>query len=423
MAGPHPAVAAARNAVAALGLPAGSRVVAGVSGGADSLALAAALAFVAPRQGWVARAVVVNHGLRPESAADADRAVALCRSLGLEAEVVRVEVAAGPAGPEGEARAARLGALLAAAGVTGVSNRGDEAVPHAGAPTPDREVAPPSEVTRGENTASRIYREVQARESAAAVGARHGEARESRANPEGWVLLGHTLDDQAETVLLGLARGSGTRSLAGMAPVQGRILRPLLGLTRAETEAVCEALGLTPIEDPSNALDGPWRRADGGPLLRSAVRHTVLPVLERELGPRITQALARTAALARADADALDELAAAAYQEALVLPLVERSRDHGADSHAEDGPAEAGEPREVRLAVGRLLQMSAAVRTRVLNRAIIEAGGTELSAVHIWTVDALVTDYHGQGAADLPGFVRAEREGTDLVIRRIRRSR
>ncbi len=330
MPGPHRSVSAARNAVAALDLPAGARVVAGISGGADSLALAAALAFVAPRKGWVACAVVVDHQLREDSADDAARAVALCRDLGLEAETVRVAVAPGPAGPEGEARTARMAALLA----------------------------------RAEG---------------------------------GHVLLGHTLDDQAETVLLGLARGSGTRSLAGMAPAQERILRPLLGLTRADTEAVCAALGLTPIEDPSNALDGPWRRADGGPLLRSAVRHTVLPVMERELGPRIAHALARTAALARADADALDAIAQAA--------LADARRDGGTNG-------------EIRLAVGVLDRMHEAVRTRVLNRAIIEAGGTELTAAHTWAVARLVTDYHGQGAADLPGFVTAEREGADLVIRR-----
>lgn len=382
MAGPHPAVASARNAVAALDLPAGARVIAGVSGGADSLTLAAALAFVAPRQGWAALAVIVDHGLREESARDAAHAAAICRDLGLDTEVVRARVTDGPDGPEGEARKARMAALL---------------------------------------------------ERAA----------------DGHVLLGHTLDDQAETVLLGLARGSGTRSLAGMAPVQGRVLRPLLGLGRADTEAVCEALGLTPIEDPSNALDGPWRRADGGPLLRSAVRHIVLPVMERELGPKIAQALSRTAALARADADALDEIARAVFErsqrDGALMPHSpverseqgERSRNrstgesvasHGFGSdirpprnqREDEHESEAAEQNEVRIDVGLLDGLHTAVRTRVLNRAIIEAGGNELSAVHTWTVERLVTEYHGQGAADLPGFVKAEREGRDLVIRRSR---
>ncbi len=325
MAKPPAAVAAARRALRDLKLPAGTCVVAGVSGGADSLALAVALAFIAPRLGWVARAVVVDHGVRPDSADDAAAAAQRCRGLGLEAAVVRVRVPNGGQGPEASARQARLTALLDAAG------------------------------------------------------------------PEGVVLLAHTLDDQAETVLLGLARGSGTRSLAGMAPRNGRILRPFLELTRAQTEAVCAAAGLEPFHDPSNALDGPWRRADGGPLLRAAVRHRVLPELERTLGPGVAAALARTARLARQDADALDALAAAAWERALV-------RRH---------------PAAVELDVATLAREPAAVRSRVLKRAIIDTGGTA-TAGHVWEIDALLMDYHGQGPVPYPGGV-AQREGRSLV--------
>src|SRR5690606_30065885 len=114
------------------------------------------------------------------------------------------------------------------------------------------------------------------------------------------VLLGHTRDDQAETVLLGLARGSGTRSLAGMAPRSGRLVRPLLELPRSSTEQACAEAGLEPWRDPHNADPG---------YARVRVRSRVLPVLEAELGPGIAAALARTARLARDDADLLDRLA------------------------------------------------------------------------------------------------------------------
>ncbi|MEN1976940.1 tRNA lysidine(34) synthetase TilS, partial [Cellulomonas olei] len=246
MAGPHPAVAATRSAVAAsvADLPDGARVLVACSGGPDSLALAAATAFVATAGGrgrLRAGAVVVDHGLQPGSADVASRAAAACRRLGLDpVEVVAVDVT-GPGGPEAAARAARTGALESAAGRLG----------------------------------------------AAAV------------------LLGHTRDDQAEGVLLGLARGSGARSLAGMAPVRGLLRRPLLAVTRAQTVAACAALGLDPWHDPTNAGAAP------GDPRRSRVRAHVMPVLERELGPGVAAALARSAELLREDADALDALAAA----------------------------------------------------------------------------------------------------------------
>ncbi|MHB8450889.1 MAG: tRNA lysidine(34) synthetase TilS, partial [Mycobacteriales bacterium] len=114
------------------------------------------------------------------------------------------------------------------------------------------------------------------------------------------VLLGHTRDDQAETVLLGLARGSGARSLAGMARCRGVFRRPLLDLPRATTRAACAAAGLSPWQDPANT-DPRFARA--------RVRGHLLPVLEAELGPGVGAALARTADLLRDDADALDALA------------------------------------------------------------------------------------------------------------------
>src|SRR5665647_1842958 len=220
----------------------GSTVLVACSGGADSLALAAAVAFVAPREGWRAGAVVVDHGLQPGSAEVAERAAEQCRVLGLDpVEVVAVEVGA-DGGPEAAARAARHGAFVA-------------------------------------------------------VASRHGAAA---------VVLGHTLDDQAETVLLGLARGSGARSLAGMADQRGLLRRPFLSVRRAATAHACEVLALHPWLDPTNGPAGP---GDELPL-RSRLRHEVLPVLTEVLGAAVIPALARTADQLREDADLLDPVAA-----------------------------------------------------------------------------------------------------------------
>lgn len=210
------------------------------------------------------------------------------------------------------------------------------------------------------------------------------------------VLLGHTRDDQAETVLLGLARGSGARSLAGMPPSferrhsssEGvRYRRPLLELDRATVRRACLAMGLDPWDDPHN---------DDEAYARVRVRHEALPTLERVLGPGVTDALARTARMLRDDADALDALAARAY----------------ADFDATEGPE------KVALLLKGLDDLPAAVRTRVLRTAAIQAGsppGT-LAAVHVDEVDRLVTDWHGQRHVDLPGGLRAFRRYGRLLF-------
>jgi tRNA(Ile)-lysidine synthase len=189
------------------------------------------------------------------------------------------------------------------------------------------------------------------------------------------VLLGHTLDDQAETVLLGLARGSGTRSLAGMRPAFDVFRRPLLALTRAQTEQACRAEGLEWWTDPHNS-DAEYARV--------RVRESVLPTLERELGPGIAAALARTASMARADSEALDGLAEAWLA------------DH-------------------ELEVAELAALPDAVRRRVLHRAVLAAGAPadEVTHEHVLAVDELVTSWRGQRWIDLPGPVRATREIVD----------
>ncbi len=316
-----PALAAVRLAVrrATTDLASGALVLVACSGGADSLALLAAVTFELPRAGRRCGAVVVDHRLQPSSAGVAEATAAKARRLGAESvRLVAVDVGT-RGGPEAAARTARYAALREVAGETG----------------------------------------------AAAV------------------LLGHTRDDQAETVLLGLARGSGARSLAGMRPVDGPWRRPLLELTRQQTRQACVAAELAPWDDPANADEQ---------VTRSRVRHRVLPVLERELGPGVAAALARTADLSRADADLLDALAEPVYERVV----------------------SAGPP----LAVDRraLSREPVALRTRVL-LALARATGCpagDLSAAHVAELDALVTGEHGSRGVDLPGGVRAQRSGPDL---------
>jgi tRNA(Ile)-lysidine synthase len=197
------------------------------------------------------------------------------------------------------------------------------------------------------------------------------------------VLLGHTLNDQAETVLLRLARGSGTRSLSGMPEISGIYRRPLLRISRTRTEQACSALGLVPWDDPHNE-DPAYSRV--------RVRHDVLPVLETALGPGVAEALARTARLCRDDADALDAWADEVYARARGLGMG--------------------------LTVLVLESVPGAVRRRVIQRAAVEAGApaSALAAVHIEEVERLITEWRGQQRVDLPGGVGAVRRYGTLIF-------
>ncbi|NQX26057.1 tRNA lysidine(34) synthetase TilS [Microbacteriaceae bacterium VKM Ac-2854] len=317
-----PAVADIRRAVRACiaDLREGATVLVGLSGGADSLALAAALAFEGPRAGLRTGAIVVDHGLQPGSARVADTAAAQARELGLE-PVLREIVSVGrDGGPEAAARAARYRAF-------------DDAIEASGAVC---------------------------------------------------ILVAHTLDDQAETVLLGLARGSGASSLHGMAAVSGRIRRPLLGIRRAQTVQACADAGLVPWKDPQN---------DDPAFARVRTRATVLPLLERELGPGIAEALARTAEQLREDDEALDGMALD-----WALELV--------------GQDEAG---HVTLDIRGLAADPAALRQRIIRLVVSNEFGVSLSRAQTLAVAALVTDWRGQKGVDLPG-VLATRRGAELVF-------
>ncbi|MDG4806644.1 tRNA lysidine(34) synthetase TilS [Micromonospora sp. WMMD1120] len=326
MAALAPPVAAIRVAVrrALAGLPSAGPVLVACSGGADSLALAAATVFVAPRLGRAAALVSVDHGLQAGSAERAEAVASWAREVGFaSATAVRVAVAGRPGGPEAAARAARYEALSA------------------------------------------VARQ------------RHAVA----------VLTGHTRDDQAETVLLALARGAGPRGLAGM-PAQRDLdgvplLRPLLDIDREQTRAACAALGLEPWQDPHNTDPS---------YARSRVRADLLPALVRALGPGVVDNLARTARLVAADNAALDDVAEAAL---------------AAARHPDGG-----------LSVPVLLGLVPAVRGRVLHSWARELGAAPgaLSHRHVDALDALVTAWRGQGPADLPGGVRVFRGADRLAL-------
>lgn len=306
-----------RTALAAL--PEGSTVIVALSGGADSLALAAATAFEASRLGLRAASLTVDHGLQDDSAEVAARAARSAAELGLDPLIVRVDVA-GEGGPEAAARDARYGVL----------------------------------------------RDAAADVRAAAV------------------LLGHTLDDQAETVLLGLARGSGAASLQGMAPVREdddgvRWVRPLLGVRRETTRAFCAASALDPWDDPHN-LDDRYARV--------RVRERVLPVLEAELGPGIAEALVRTAEQLREDAEAFDEM---------IQETIEDIVEH----------AEAG----ISVSVAALAANPAALRNRIIRLVVDSEFGVSLTRTQTVEVARLVTDWSGQGPIDLPGCSAVRRGG------------
>lgn len=304
-----PAVAAVRLGVrAALGdLEPGATILVACSGGADSLALAAAAVFEAKARSLKVVGVTVDHDLQEGSHLQAERVVAQLELIGADETVTaRVHVEAADLGPEAAAREARYAVL--------------------------------EQVAESFNAAA--------------------------------VLLGHTRDDQAETVLLGLARGSGGRSIAGMRRAYDRYRRPLLDVTRAQTRAACEADGLQPWDDPHNSDPG---------YARVRVRDRVLPVLESELGPGVAAALARTADLLREDMEFLDALADEAWTGTLVVAV--------------------------------LASMARPIRTRLIRRAALEAGtpSDRLTATHIAEIDALVTQWRGQVGVDLPGQIRAVR--------------
>ena len=295
-------------------LEAGDNFLVAVSGGADSLALAAALLLEAKPLALNPIAVTVDHQLQENSDIQAMKVSEQLKEIGYGQVLIKKVVVVATDGIEAGARKVRYEA---------------------------------------------IARSVE----------------ESKATK---VFLGHTHGDQAETVLLGLARGSGARSLSGMAIESGIYCRPLLSLTREVTEQACKEFGLEPWSDPHN-FDNDFTRV--------RIRREIIPYLEEKLDPGISRALVRSASLLRDDADALDQWA---------------------DREGSD------------LDCQRLAALPRAVRTRIIRRAALAAGATpgELTFEQIATIDALISAWKGQGAVSLAGGVKVERISGRLSLSR-----
>ena len=301
-----------RNAVRPFleNLTAGDCALVAVSGGADSLALAYALVKEAPALAITLIGVTVDHQLQIGSAEQAKRVQSALKEMGYQEVLIEKVNVVEKSGLEADARAARYTALDSIAHAYGASQ----------------------------------------------------------------IFLGHTSDDQAETVLLGLARGSGTRSLSGLAVLNGKYVRPFLNLTREQTVAACAEAELKPWNDPHN---------ENEKFTRVKVRNKVLPVMESEIGPGIAAALSRSAAILRDDADALDEMA-----QAVIARVDLKDLDCAA-----------------------LAELPRAIRSRILRAAIYAAGAPSgsISADHLAAVEALITSWHGQGEVSLPGGVKVAR--------------
>lgn len=310
------ATVAIRNAVKPFlsQLEAGDTFLVAVSGGADSLALAAALFIEAKPLALTPIAITIDHQLQENSHLQAERVVQQMKELGYVEVITKKVVVSLESGLESGARDARYAALMESA---------------------------------QERQAEKIF-------------------------------LGHNRDDQAETVLLGLARGSGARSLSGMAVENGKYVRPLLAITRDEIEQACREWNLDFWSDPHNF---------NSDFTRVKVRREVIPYLEGNLDPGISRALVRSAALLRDDADALDAWA---------------------DREATD------------LDCDRLAALPRAIRTRIIRKAALAAGATpgQLTFEQIGAIDALICAWKGQGAVSLAGGVKVERISGRLSLSR-----
>lgn len=305
-----------------LNLDKGSTVSVACSGGADSLALASAALFEGNRAEITVIACIVNHNLQEGSMEVALRTKRVLTEIGFDVvEIMDVHIQQNSLGMEAAARNARYGAL--------------------------------TEFATKHNVAL--------------------------------TMLGHTLDDQAETVLLGLARGSGAKSIAGMPTLSpdDKYLRPLLGITRKETVAYCEDVGLDYWSDPQN-LDTKFSRVK--------VRLNVLPVLEEELGPGIASALSRTAEILQDDLEYLEAQADDAFKE--ITTTTNNS---------------------VVIDTEGLEKLPKALATRVIHKSL-SLLGTEPAKVQIDAVMELVTNWHGQKPLTLPS-VRVERKGKEIILK------
>lgn len=299
----------------------GDQVVVAVSGGADSLLLAHCLKIEGSELALVIHAVVIDHQLQENSNEVALQAKQTLNDLGIN-EVTIIQVNVEKRdGIEADARKARYDALNSYAKKIG----------------------------------------------AAAI------------------FLGHNEDDLAESVLLGLTQGSGTKSLAGMAEQEIRengllYLRPFLTLTRDEIEKGCAESRISFWSDPHNQDER---------FTRVKIRRRILPLMESEIGPGIKAALARSARIFREDSQALDSLATEVF-------------------------SAIADPTSIDIEL--LEPLPGAVRKRVIRTALASLGASRVSAEQLGWVDALISQWHGQKEVALPAGVTARRESGRLAL-------
>ena len=313
---------AVRNGLTANTKP-GQKLLIAVSGGADSLALAAASEFEAKKLGLKIAAAVIDHSLQKDSDKVAAQTAKTLAALGFDEVVVKKITVGKAGGPEAAARTARYTAL---------------------------------ETLR----------------------------QKTKSN---FVVLGHTSSDQAETVLLGLVRGSGSKSLSGMSEKTGVLLRPLLGIERATTEAFCKDSGIKYWSDPQNKDEK---------FLRVMIRKHVLPFLEKQLGGSVAASLVRTSDQLREDNTYLESQADKSFKKYAKVSGSGISFDAKA-----------------------LEKLPAAIMNRVIKKAL-DSFGSESSRTHVLAVSDLVLSWHGQKPLALPG-VRVVRKGNIISFEPNRR--
>jgi tRNA(Ile)-lysidine synthase len=296
----------------------GDRVLVAVSGGADSLLLAHCLKLEGSEQALNISAVIIDHQLQEQSGDIALKTKMKLLEMGIPEVHVTKVEIVKKDGLEADARTARYEALT----------------------------------------------EFASKEQVSAI------------------FLGHNQDDLAESVLLGLTQGAGTKSLAGMTKQRDLYFRPFLSLSREEIVAACAEAHIEYWSDPHN---------DDERFTRVKIRKQVLPLMESQLGPGIKEALARSARIFREDSDALDTL-------------------------TEEIFATIADPGSIEVEL--LERLPVALRKRVIRRALARLGATRISAEHLDWVEALIGQWHGQGAVALPAGVTARRESGRLALSR-----
>ncbi len=358
-----------------------SPIVVGLSGGPDSLALVAACRA----EGAPVHAVIVDHQLQPGSERVAHQARCQAEALGATADVVKVTVPSGGS-LEANARSARYRALLQAT------------------PPAQPESTPPAQPAPADSPAPG-----PAPARTASVGVPASPPAQPEPTPPaqpapgvGEVFIAHTLDDQAETYLLGGLRGNP----GGMAQREGRIVRPFLTIRRADTEGACAELGLTPWHDPQNSDPG---------FLRVLVRTKVLPDLAATLGYDPAPALAQAAMRCAENRQAVVQIAEATLDDAVRVTPSNTATGHTVHDTPSNTARGVAKSKTLSLDAATMAKHPRAVRTRALER-FLRAAGAPVNRQILSQVENLAVDWHGQGPVSLGSFLEVQRVNGKLIV-------